>query len=131
VILIIMLPILTLLVFLISGFVCMETLQKVHPAAPLVNPIFAAMSLGCLHFVWTMGHRFWFSEISLRWGWAVLFPLLGAIAAAALSLTLWYWKDSTGKGQTTLRNAHLLLGIYQAVLYSLVFTLSTVLVEVT
>ena len=125
-----MLPILTLLVFLTSGFICLETLQKVHPANPIWNPVFAAASLGLLHLLWTAGQRLWFSEVALRGGWAFLFPFLGAMVAAILSLTLWYLRDTTGKGKYTLRNAYSLIGIYQGLLYSLAFGLSTLLVEI-
>ncbi|MBD2298903.1 hypothetical protein [Nostoc sp. FACHB-190] len=118
-----MLILITIGLFFIVGLIVVETIQKFHPANPIINPIWEALCLG-------ITSRFWmwlFREAQIKSEWLIVSAIFGSVLAMTSSLIFWYVHDSTGKSKYTLRNAYLLVGLYRVVLYSISITLGVFL----
>ncbi|MBD2453270.1 hypothetical protein H6G80_04165 [Nostoc sp. FACHB-87] len=118
-----MLILITIGLFFIVGLIVVETIQKFHPANPIINPVWEALCLG-------ITSRFWmwlFREAQIKSEWLIVSAIFGSVLAMTSSLIFWYVHDSTGKSKYTLRNAYLLVGLYRFVLYSISITLGVFL----
>ncbi|AFY40962.1 hypothetical protein [Nostoc sp. PCC 7107] len=114
-----MFSLLTVGFFFVVALIVVETIQKLHPANPIINPFWEAICLGTTSIFWSFLQNWLFREAKINLGWLIFFAIFGSVLAMTLSLIFWYFQDSTGKSKYTLRNAHILIGVYRFVLYSI------------
>ncbi|BAY17113.1 hypothetical protein NIES21_29470 [Anabaenopsis circularis NIES-21] len=126
-----MFSLLTIGFFFIVGLIVVETIQKLHPANPIINPIWEAICLGITSIFWVLLQSWLFREVKINLGWVIFFAIFGSVLAMTLSLIFWYFQDSTGKSKYTLRNAHILIGMYRFVLYGISIIFGVFLSQIT